>query len=112
MLDGAVIVELTARLDTWIVAYCAEDAAMFVLLELPEVLLIVRLPALKSALVSDVIPATAISTYCVKPLLVVSPQVPDSVPVTGSGRFKSVVRLTAMIYLMLKLASNSQSGYY
>jgi hypothetical protein len=54
---------LTAKLETFTVAYCAEEAAMLVPVEFPVELLIVKLPAEKFVLVNDVIPATAISKY-------------------------------------------------
>jgi hypothetical protein len=66
---------------------------MLVAEESPSVNEIVSAPPGKSELVRAVRPAMAISMYWVSPLFVTSPQVPDSVPVTGSGRSKRVVRL-------------------
>jgi hypothetical protein len=90
------MVEFVARLETLIAPYCAELAAILVAEESPVEFDNDNAPAVKSELVNEVIPATAMSIYCVRPLLVVSPQVPDSVPVTGRGRFKRVVRLTVI----------------
>jgi hypothetical protein len=88
-----VIVELAANEETYRVAYWAEVAAMLVAEESPSVVAIVKAPATKLALVNAFRPAMAISMYWVRPLLVTSPQVPDSVPVTGRGRSRRVVRL-------------------
>ena len=77
------------------IAYCAVVAPIFVADESPSV----DVKVTSASVLKTSVPAIAISRYCVKPLLVVSPQVPDSVPVTGRGRSKRVVRLTVIIYL-------------
>ena len=107
-IDHFVMVELVAKEVTRKPAYCALVAVMFVADEVPSVVSMVKAPAVKFALVRLDIPAMAMSIYWVSPLLVVSPQVPDSVPVTGSGRSKRVVRLTVMIY---SVSTNSQSAF-
>jgi len=74
------------------VLYCAVVDARFVAEASPCVL------ANVTVLVIDNAPATDVSMYCDSPLLVTSPQAPDSVPVTGRGSAKRVVRFIVMFY--------------
>jgi hypothetical protein len=91
--EGAVMVEFAAKEEVLIVAYWALEFAMLVAPEVPSVNAMVNAPAVKSELVKDTIPAIAMSRYWVKPLLVISPQTPVSVPEVIIGKSKSVVRV-------------------
>lgn len=95
---GAVIVELVAREETLIVPYCADAATILVAVDEPDVFDIVNAPAVKFALVNEVIPAIEISKYSVSPLLVILPHKPDSVPVVIIGKESNVVPVNAMSY--------------
>jgi hypothetical protein len=78
------------------VAYWAEVAAILVAEESPSVVAIVNAPPEKLALVKAFRPAIEISMYWVNPLLVISPQTPDSVPVVIIGRSRRAVRVIAI----------------
>jgi len=69
---------------------------MLVAEESPSVVDMVKSPATKLALVNAVRPAIEISRYWVNPLLVISPQTPDSVPVVIIGRSRRAVRVIAI----------------
>jgi hypothetical protein len=70
------------------IAYCAEEVLMFVAELVPSVLVNATLPTLISTVK---LPAIAMSKYAVTALFTSSPQVPDSVPVTGCPRARLVV---------------------
>lgn len=90
--DGAVITMFADGPAAGIsrVLYCADVDVRFDPVEFP-----VELASVKVAVI-DKAPAMDVSRYSVSPLFVVSPHVPDSVPVTGKGRFNKLVRLIVM----------------